>query len=488
MAHASARLSELTAPEESRFVDTLVVGGGMSGLAYAHGLGPGADVVLLEGGERWGGLVRTRTWEGLHYECGPEALQDNAPETLALIEELGLERCAAHTSAHRRFILLPKGLVDVPTGPGAFLRSPLLSVAGKLRACSEPWRSGSTALDGSMADFVRHRLGQQVLDHLVDPAISGIYAGDPELLSLRASFPSMWELVSEHGSLIRGMFAKLKARKRARAESGEAPKPRRAPELLTVAGGMESLPLALSKALGDGAQLRSPVSHVRRVAQQEALTEAERGAQWVVTTDAPSGAPARWLARQLVLAVPVAAAAAVLREDEPDLSQQLRSMVSEAVISVAHVWPREAVAHPLNGFGYLVPSKAGMTHLGTLFSSSISPSRCPPGQVVLRTLMGGARRPELLELDDETLLGHVRREVGGVLGCSGEPSFTHVARWPVALPRYDLEQVARQDRIDELLAERPGLSIIGNHRRGISVNALIESSRSLAREHRSAHA
>ena len=129
-----------------------------------------------------------------------------------------------------------------------------------------------------------------------------------------------------------------------------------------------------------------------------------------------------------------------------------------------------------------------MNHLGTLFSSSIQPSRCPGGQVLLRTLMGGARRPELLERSDDELLGIVRSEVGEVLGLSGEPLWSRVVRWPVALPRYDLHHVERQATIDALLAERPGLSIVGNHRKGISVNALIEASRSLAREHLGAHA
>jgi len=514
-----------------RQVDTLVVGAGISGLVYAHALltagadEPGAaklgggasagrapsggapvpagsppDLLVLEAAPRAGGLITTHATDTLHVECGPEALLDNAPATRALLERLGLEVLAAGQAAQRRFVLDARGrLLTVPTGPGAFLRSPLLSPLGKLRLLTEPWRAADVALDGSVADFVRHRLGRQVLERLVDPALSGIYAGDPELLSLRATFPPAYELVAQHGSLVRGLFAKLKAKKRARAEaqraaaagqdgrtvadssaaSPPAPAPplpappsptprRRPPTLLSVRGGLQRLPEALAAALGPRLQLGAAVQAVRR-----------DGSGWLAL-----GPGLSVRARRLVLAVPVAPLARLLAESEPGLHQQAASMPSETVLSIAHAWPRAAVAHALDGFGYLVPSSLQKQHLGTLFSSSIQPARCPPDTVLLRTLLGGARHPELAERDDAELLALVRTEVGAVLGCRGAPTFSHVTRWRAALPRYDLQQVSRQDRIDELLAARPGLAILGNHRRGISVNALIESATRLAASHR----
>jgi len=456
-------------------VDTLVVGGGIAGLAYAHGLGADADVALLEAADRLGGLIRTGTHEDVHYEWGPEALQDNAPETMALLDELGLRRADADPAAKKRYILdASRRPVEVPTGPGAFLRSPLLSLGGKLRAFTEPWRSGDKGLDGSIADFVRHRLGRQILERLVDPAISGIYAGDPELLSFRGAFPAAHDLVAGHGSILRGMMAKGREKREAREAAGEPPQPRKSPSLLSVAGGLERLPEALGAALGGGVRTGCRLARVRRL---------EDGRWEASTAEGES-----WSARRLVLGVPAGAAGKLLEQDEPELSQQLGSMVTEAVVSLIHVWGRDQVRHPLDAFGYLVPSGLGMSHLGTLFSSSIQPERCPGERVMLRTLMGGARRPELVEQSDEQLLQIVRDEVGATLGLSGEPLWSCVVRWPAALPRYDLHQVQRQATIDALLAERPGLSIVGNHRKGISVNALIESSRSLAREHRGAHA
>jgi len=511
-ARDSVKRSDMeTAPDVPQFgsggatrrVETLILGGGIAGLAFAHGLESSADFALIEASDRLGGLIQTGSWEDIHYEHGPEALQDNAAETVSLFEELGLQRNDAHAIASHRYIHTEHGLQPVPMGPGALLRSPLLSLSGKLRALTEPMRSRSKGLEGSIADFVRHRLGSEVLERLVDPAVAGIYAGDPENLSLRAAFPTVAELVSEHGSLLSGMLARLRAKKEKRREiekdlssRGEPPQSsprRRAPSLMSVKGGLERLPEALGRELGEHVCM---TRSARRVWRQMHGHEN----RWMVECDLPGvggsgiSSPAQhsqsevWEARHLVLAVPAARAANLLREDQPVLSQELGSMVSEAVLSVTHVWPQEVVAHPLDGFGYLVPSQSGMAHLGTLFSSSIQPDRCPGKRVLLRTLMGGARRPDLVHEPDEAVLEIVMREVGGVLGFSGEPLYSNIVRWPAALPRYDLNQVVRQATIDHLLDELPGLSIIGNHRRGISVNALIESSRRAAREHRTADA
>ena len=444
----------------SERVRTVVVGAGIAGLAYAHARGADADLVLLEARELPGGLIRTSPTPDGHVELGPEALQDNAPETLALFDELGLVPLFADAAAAKRFVVDARGVpCALPSSPPAFLRSPLLSWRGKLRALSEPFRRRDVALDASVAEFLRHRVGREVVERLVDPAISGIYAGDPELLSARACFPAVVEMVERHGSL----FAGMKARARERRAAGE---PRKAPSLLSVAGGLARLPEALAAALGPRIRLACPVQAVAR----------ESGGWQIRLRDGAL------LADELVLAVPAPAAAKLLAEAAPALSQQLASIHAEGVVSVAHRWSRSDLAHPLDGFGVLVPSSLGMRHLGTLFSSSIVPGRCGDGVVLLRTLIGGARRPELLDAPDAELLDIVQHEAAGLLGArdGAAPDWTQVTRWPAVLPRYDLEQPARQQRIDAALRELPGLSILGNHRRGISVNALIAASREAA--------
>lgn len=450
-------------------VDTVVLGAGISGLSYAHARGPDADLLVLESSARAGGLMATAELAGGHVETGPEALQDNAPETLTLFEELGLSGVPADAAARRRFIVqpgrgaLPHQLVPLPHSPGSLIGSRLLTAGGKLSLLRGAF-SRRGPLDGSLAAFVRGRFGAQVLARLVDPAVSGICAGNPETLSFAAALPVLHDMLSEHGSLVSALRAKGRAR-RARGESRPPP-----PSLLSLEGGLGVLVAALARSLGD-----------RLITDAPAQSLSRDGQGWTVHAAGRSVS-----ARRVVLAVPVAAAAHLLQADGR-LSQCLGSMVSESVISMAHVWQRDQLGHALDGFGYLVPSSLGRSHLGTLFSSSIQPGRVPAGRVLLRTLLGGARRPELLQSSDEELLSLVTREVGPLLGA--EPGATPLAhaitRWPGALPRYDLDQPARQATIDALLAERPGLHIVGNHRKGISVNALVSGSRALAREHTS---
>jgi oxygen-dependent protoporphyrinogen oxidase len=454
--------------------ETLVVGAGLSGLAYAHGRGPAADLLVLESAPSAGGLVQTRTAPlpgtggTLRFELGPEALQDNAPETLALLDELRLRARPASAAASRRWILLDGRLREVPADPLALLTSGLLSTRGKLRALSEPLRERDVALDGSIADFVRHRLGEEVLERLVDPFVTGVFAGDPEELSLRAAFPQAHELVSRHGSLLKGFKARA-AEKRA---AGEKPRP---PSLMSVEGGLGALAGALAGALGGRLRLGVRVASIAR-----------DGEGWRVEAQADgdgAGAPRQVRARRLVVATPAAAAGRLLLAAVPALGEALTEIRSESVISLSHAWRRPDVRHPLDGFGYLVPSGEKRLHLGTLFSSSIAPECCPPGLVLLRTLLGGARHGRLLDWPDEELLGILREDVAPILGLSGEPAFSSVTRWRHALPRYDLRQPERQERVDALLQATPGLSLLGSWRRGISCNSLIEAARRLAREH-----
>lgn len=457
-------------------VDTLVVGAGIAGLAYAHAR-RGERVVVVDAAERAGGLVRTHRVDDLvvdgrdeapfHVEAGPEALQDNAPEVRAMFAELGLDVVTADESARRRYLLHPDGALDeLPMSPKAFLTTRLLSWSGKLRALSEPFRRKGVALDGSIADFVRHRLGEEILRTFVDPGISGIYAGMADQLSLKGAFPRLYDLAAEHGSIFAGMRAKGRERRR-------SVEPRKPMTLMSVRGGLGSVPDAVAAELGERLRLGVTV---------EVIERADGG--WRI--DAREGdRSVSWIARRVVVALPVQAAARVLAKTSGPLSEELASMVSETVVSVAHLWSREDVGHGLAGFGYLVPSIIGRMHLGTLFSSSIVPERCAPDRVLLRTMLGGARRPGQADLDDGALVELVRDEVATPLRLrdGAAPLWTRVERWRDALPRYDLEQPARQDRIDALLADLPGLAIVGNHRRGVAVNALISSSRELAREH-----
>jgi len=467
-----------------REVDIAVVGAGLSGLACAQALlVAGRDVLVAESAPRAGGWVATERLDldpgrhgvdgAMRWELGPEALQDSSPQTTALLAELGLAKRDAPAETQRRFVLRAGRLVELPLSPAAFLTSPLLSLAGRLRALREPFRARDMALSGSIADFVRHRLGDEVLARLVDPFVSGIFAGDPEQISLRAAFPRVAELVVQHGSLKAG----LEARRAARREAGSAARGTSGgesggvPGLFTTAGGLGALPAALAAALGDRLHTGLAVTALAR-------RDGPRSG-WRLHMER-NGVRETWETRQLVLAVPAPAAAALLVDTEPRIAQLAAEMRAESVASVVTLWRREQVGHALDGFGYLVPSAEGQRHLGTLFSSSIAPDCCPPGTVQLRTLLGGARAPQLAQSDDETLRRLVLADLAPLLGLRGDPLHVAIARSVAALPRYDLAQPERQDLIDSRLADCGDLLLLGNWRRGLACTTLIEQARAAA--------
>ncbi|MBI2964236.1 MAG: protoporphyrinogen oxidase [Deltaproteobacteria bacterium] len=445
-----------------RSLDTLVIGAGISGLAYAHGRGADARLLVVEASDSAGGWVHTErgVWDDerseLRYERGPEALQAASPEALALFSGLALELVPAPRSARKRFLLHRGALVALPRSPLSCLSTPLLSWGGKLRLLGEFRRDPRIALGGSLAEFVRHRLGPETVETLLDPFVSGVWAGDPEQLSLRATFPDLARMVEEQGSLTRALLR--------RKRGGAAPA---APGLCKPRGGMGSLTRALAESLGPRLRLSTPVESLRR-----------EGARFHAIAGAESFDCAR-----VVVATSARAAAELLAEASPEASRELATLRCESLAGVIHAWPRERVAHPLDGFGYLVPSREQRLHLGTLFSSSIDPDCAPRGTVLLRTLLGGARHPEVVEMSDRELLAVVEREVGPLLGLRGEPPWTRVLRYRSVLPRYDLAHPARLETVDRALMRSPGLHLLGNYRRGIGVPALIEAGSALAREH-----
>jgi oxygen-dependent protoporphyrinogen oxidase len=436
-------------------VGTLVVGAGVSGLAYAHRRGPEADLLVLEADERAGGLLRTarggRVGE-LRFECGPEAITAGNSAVRELFGELELPYQLPPPTVAQRWIARDGALMPVPTSLPALLKSPLLSAAGKLRALCEPLRPRERALDGSLADFLRHRFGAEVLERLAAPIVGGIFGGDPEQLGARAAFPRLVELVERHGSLVAGLWARR----------GEA-----RPVLVRPTGGVEELARALSRPLGE-----------RLVTGRAARALERRGDLWRVETDAGT-----YEAERVVLALPVRTAARLLATAAPECAAELGRVETESLASVIHVWRWGRVRHELNGFGYLVAATDGEPVLGTLFSSSIDQQAAPIDRVVLRTLLGGSRARDVCRRSDAELLERSVASARPLLGLEGDPEWSDVRRWPDVLPRYGRDHLERLARVQRLAP--PGLSLLGNYAGGIGVSSLIERSRALAAEHAS---
>ena len=429
-------------------LDTLIIGAGISGLTTAFHLARGGQrVAVLEASPRVGGSLETRTDGPWRFELGPNTVLENHESVTRLIREAGLEseKITASPSAKRRYLWKGGRLHALPSGPLGFLRTPLFPASAKLRLLREPWISKGDS-EESIAAFVRRRLGQAFLDYAVGPFVSGVYAGDPERLSVRYAVPKIANLEREHGSLIRGAFARRK---------GPAP----GGAMISFREGLEQLPRELARQIGD---VRTGVA-CRRIVRSGEGFRAE-------TDSGPVEA------KRVVLSVPADVAARLVeREDLAEIPYAPVSLVSTG-------WRREDVAHPLDGFGFLAPRKEGLRVLGVLFPSEIFPGRAPAGHVVLTAFAGGRTDPEVATWDDGRLMSEVLGELRRTVGVRGEPVVSTVRRWPRAIPQYELGHGRFLDMAREIEAALPGLRIGGNFLHGVSVPDCIRNATALAEE------
>ncbi len=454
-----------------------VVGAGLAGLAAGWTLREeGWRVVVLEAGPEVGGAVRSESvatpFGALLVERGPQTLSTRDPELLELFAAVGLaDRILdADASGGVRYVVRDGRPVRVPHGPGSLLATPLLSPGGKLGLLSEPLRrrrrgggGGADPMDESVASFVRRRFGTELLDRLVDPFVSGVFAGDPETLALGAVFPHLVQAEQEHGSVLLGMMLRARARARARAPNGG---PRPQGRIVSFEGGLQAWPRRMAEAIEEGA---GPGAPGRILLGAPVVELAARGPRWAVCWEGAE--PGRAEVDAVVLATPAEAAARLLHPVDPAASEAL-SGIRYAPVTVVHAaWPRDRVRHRIDGFGLLVPSVEGRRILGSLWPGTLFPGRVPPGLVLTANFVGGARTPELAALPDAELEGLVSEELSGLIGTEGPPAFTLVTRWPGAIPQYLAGHGRRVSAVAAAEARHPGLAVAGSWRGGVSLGA-----------------
>ena len=453
-----------------------VVGAGIAGLAAAHRLvelAPHCELVLLESGPRLGGVLWTVHEQGFQVEQSADNFITTVPWGLDLCRRLGLgdqliqtNPAFRHTFVVRkgRLHLLPDGfLMMAPTRMWPLATTPILSPLGKLRAAMEyfiPPRTDDA--DESMAAFVRRRLGREVFDRLVEPLVSAVYAADLEKLSVEATLSRFREMEREHGSLIRAMRRQMKARKTqaAASESGA-----RYSMFVTLEGGLSSMVDAIAARLPEGAvRLETPV---------ERIDHAEEGA-WTLALGGKAAGTAETF-DAVILATPSHVAARLLGPIDRELGDLLAGIEHSGTAIVSVAFDRDQVAHPLDGMGVVIPAVEQSPVLAISLSSQKYPHRAPEGKVLLRAFVGGARHPEMVDLDDEALRGVVLSETAKLLGTRGEPCYTTIARWPGTMPQYHVGHRERVARIRQLLANHPGLDLAGNAYQGVGIPDCIDT-------------
>jgi oxygen-dependent protoporphyrinogen oxidase len=439
----------------------IVIGAGISGLTCAYRLRQrGVSVLLLEASSRAGGMIRgVRQDDGFLFELGPQSCLVDSP-LLVLIEELGLDdKLLRANSRAPRYVLHRGRLRAVPLGPPALLATRLVSTRTKLRLLGEMLRrTRPPDEDESVATFVRRKFGDEILERIVAPMVSGIYAGDPERLSVSAAFPSLRRYELERGSVLRGALAAHPAKGEMR------------PTLCSFSNGVETLPAALAESIGDALWIDTHVQSVRPATSD--ISTQQRGPRFQIEI-LRRGATETLSADAVIVAAPCDAAATILS----GISQSFASAFGQieyapvAVISTGYV--RASVGNALDGFGFLVPRSEGLRLLGTVWNSSLFPDRAPVGHVNLASFAGGMTDAGICEWPEAEIAAQITKELAQVLRISAPPVAVRVQKYTRALPQYNLGHQRLIDSLTQLAAATPGLFLAGNYLDGPSIGACI---------------
>ncbi|HOH29107.1 MAG TPA: protoporphyrinogen oxidase [Candidatus Hydrogenedentes bacterium] len=432
--------------------EVIVIGGGVSGLCAAHYLAISlgkASLVTLETGPGPGGTTGSDSVDGYILDWGSNGFLDREPLTASWAEELGLapDTIKANTAAAKRFIYRNGKLHQVRMPPGFFL-SPLLSVRGRLRLCCEPLipqiKGDSPE---SIFEFASRRIGREAARIMVGAMVLGIYGGDAHQLSMAHCFPRMVRMEQEYGGLFKALMAIRKNRKAS---------PMGPPGTLTTyKGGIGALPMRAATALGDAMRYNTSATAIRPI----------EGGYAVSLADGETLS-----ARAVVVATPAYAAARLVRELHPPAARALADIPYAGLTVACLGYPRDAVRHDLDGFGFLVPRGQDLRLLGCIWTSTLFPFQAPRGSVLLRVMLGGAPDPDANLLSDEAAVSLVRRELEPLLGITGAPELARLYRHPRGIPQYTLGHEARLDALDKAETACPGLVFTGNAYRGIGLN------------------
>lgn len=444
----------------------VVLGAGISGLATAYLLKQkGHDVTLLEKRSEVGGSIETSYENGFLFDRGPNSALETTPLIARFVEELNLhdQLVYANKAANKRYILRNNTLHALPMSPLTFLKTKLFSTKAKLRLFAEPFIGKSK--DGyyqSIAEFVTRRLGREFLDYAINPFVAGVYAGNPESLSVKSAFPKLYALEEKYGGLIVGTIKSIKERKQ-RAE-----KSKQSAKMLSFKDGMIVLPKAFAKYLGNNLLLQADVKNIEKHDDGYTISCVHKDENINIPADI------------VISTLPAFSAADLFGNFDEGLKKHLLDIYYPPVFVQYLAYKKEDIKRPLDGFGFLIPSKERKSFLGAIWSSVIFPNRSSEDTAAFTLFIGGARDPEIFSLDKELLFMKIRGEFETLMKISGEPIFSSYKFWPKAIPQYNIGYVEHENYFDEFEKKFPGIILSGNYRGGISVGDCIKNSELVA--------
>ena len=449
----------------------VVVGGGIAGLAAAHRLielnkekSLDIEVVLLEASARLGGTIATERVGDFLVEAGPDSFITEKPWALRLCARLGLSsRLVSTEAAYQKIYVVHKGRLEplpegffllAPTRFWPFVQTPLFSLTGKLRMAAEIFLPrGAVNGDESLGAFVRRRFGAEALDRVAQPLVGGIYAADPDKLSLSAAMPRFKEMERAHRSVILSMVSE----QRRRARNREAGSGARWSLFVTLVGGMQELVDRIASRLPEGCvRLHTPIAGLIRDTDKNLWKVTTRGNE-SLEVDA------------VVLATPSFQTAETIGDVASSAANALKQITYASTATVSLAFRQKDFPRPLDSFGFVVPAIESRKIMACTFSSLKYPGRAPEGHVLLRGFVGGSLQPKLFQDDDATMEKHVRDELASLLGVVAQPVFSRVWRHPNSMPQYHVGHQSRIQQIEAQLAKFPSLALAGNAYHGVGI-------------------
>ncbi len=434
-----------------------IIGGGISGLVVAFLLkNKGFDVTLFEKSNQVGGNIQTRKVDGFLIEHGPNSLI-KSPRLVDLIKTLKLETeiLIANPTNKKRYVLQNGKLRALPMSIAKMATDGFFSVRAKLRLLKEPFIKSKSPKGESVAEFFERRLGKEIVEKAADPFIAGIFAGNPESLSVKAAFPRLYELERDYGSLLLGLL-------RSKTEKPDA----NFPHSFSFKNGIQTLTDRLAEVLGESVKTNGEILRIEK-----------SGGEFIVKTDA--GAKNF---DAVVISTPAESAASLIENADADLSAQLENIYYPPIAMVFFGIEKEKISFNLDGFGFLVPGSEKRKILGTLWNSAVFENRAPDGYHLLTTFVAGARNAEIFEKSDDELFEIVFEELKSILALREKPEFIHIKRWRKAIPQYNSGYEKIEKGIGDFEQNNRGIFFCSNFYRGISVGDCVKNAYKTADE------
>ncbi len=445
----------------------VVIGAGISGLCAAIELKrQGYNVTILERENRVGGVINTIESDGFKAESGSNSVMIQSQKTLDFLESIQLKEKIdiANPISKKRFFVRKAKALPVPMSPMSLIKTPLFSFWGKIRLLFEPFiKKFAPNSEPSVSEFIKKRMGKEILDYAINPFMAGVYGGNPDKLSIKHAFPPFWNLEQKYGSIIKGAIKSMKEKK----ATGNFFKPM----MISFDGGMKTLIEALANELKDSIKTNVKIISIDSTSIGWEISWGNDDEEVCEHYDIA------------IIAIPAPEISKLPLPWSVSLRTSILSKIKYAPVSTYTVgFKREHIAHKLDGFGVLTPEKENMSILGSLFVSSVFKGRAPEGCATLTNYIGGMRNPEYASKSESEIHELVMADIKKLLGVNAEPTFRKLFYWKHAIPQYNLGYQTYLDALNNIEKEFTNITFIGSYRGGVGVSACIENALSTAQK------